>query len=267
VKIDYHTHHVRCGHALGSLRDMIEAAIQRGINQLGLSDHSPLYYLEEDHPIPNMAMAQREFPYYVAEMIQLREEYKDQIDVRLGVESDYVPGWENVYRAIYSNFPLDYIIGSVHHFGGYHIFNPERWKDPNIDVDSVYFEYFELIRRSAKSRLFDILGHIDALKGLGHRPTQSLGSQWDLTAEVIRDSGVAVEINTSGIRKCKEVFPCIELLERLSRFGVAFTFGSDAHKPEQLADHWDDMKELLMTLGVKELAVFKNRKRSMVPIL
>jgi hypothetical protein len=76
LKIDYHMHHVRCGHALRSLRDMIEAAIQRGINQLGLSDHSPLYYLEEDHPIPNMAMAQREFPYYVAEMIRLREEYK-----------------------------------------------------------------------------------------------------------------------------------------------------------------------------------------------
>lgn len=265
MRIDYHTHHERCGHAIGTLREMVEKAAQAGLDQVGLSDHSPLYFLEPDHPSPGMAMAKSEFDHYVAEMIRLRDEFAGRIEVKLGVESDYIEGWEKVYRQVYSRYPFDYIIGSVHYFGGYHVFNPQRWES-NPDPDEVCRHYFQLVRQSAASGLFDILGHIDAIKALGHVPVDSLKKEWDLTAKAIHEADVAVELNTSGIRKCKEIFPSYELLARLHRYGVPFTFGSDAHRPEELAFGFEEAIDVLKSLGVKEIATFAKRRRIMVPL-
>ncbi|WP_280769598.1 histidinol-phosphatase HisJ family protein [Salipaludibacillus daqingensis] len=264
--IDYHTHHERCGHATGSIRDMIEKAIQQGISHIGISDHSPLYIYEEDHFNPGMTMAKSEFPNYYKEIFELKEEYKGMIDVRLGVESDYFEGWETFYKELYSQYSFDFIIGSVHYFGGYHVFNPERWKGTNVDRDEIYKEYFSLVRKAANSGMFDILGHIDAVKGLGYQPVSSMQKEMEETANVIAKSNMAVELNTSGIRKCGEIFPSTNFLSLLHDRGVPFTFGSDAHSPEELSHGWKEALAELKQLGVTELATFENRERKMMPL-
>ncbi|MCL7746850.1 histidinol-phosphatase [Halalkalibacter alkaliphilus] len=264
--IDYHTHHYRCGHASGSLRDMIEEAIAKGFQQIGLSDHSPLFFYEEDHFNPGMTMAKSEFPNYVAEVIRLRDEYEKRIDVRVGVESDFIEGWEDYYRSIYAQYPFDYIIGSVHYFGGYHVFDPKRWEDPSVDPDQIYREYFTLIKKSVDRCFFDILGHADAVKGLKYPASSDLTKEMDETIEAIAKSGVTVELNTSGVRKCGEVFPSPEFLYKLNKRGVTFTFGSDAHSPNELGYAWTETLHLLKELGVSELATFKNRERKMIEI-
>lgn len=43
--VDYHTHHYRCGHAEAQLDEYVAAAIAAGIDEIGLSDHSPIYHL------------------------------------------------------------------------------------------------------------------------------------------------------------------------------------------------------------------------------
>lgn len=50
--IDLHTHHERCGHASGSLRDYVESALDKGVEVLGLSDHTPFFWSAEDHAVP-----------------------------------------------------------------------------------------------------------------------------------------------------------------------------------------------------------------------
>ncbi|CAG7635686.1 histidinol-phosphatase [Paenibacillus allorhizosphaerae] len=267
MRIDYHTHHNRCGHAQGTLREMIEAAVEAGLDQIGLSDHSPLYFREEDHPVPGMTMAKSEFPNYVAEMIALREEYKGRIDVRLGVESDYIRDWPDAYREIYAAYPLDYVIGSVHYTDGFHVFSRNRWQQETVDVDETYINYIRHVQEAALCGVFDILGHIDAMKGLNVPPTVSLTSLWDETVDRIARSGVTVEINTSGLFKpCKAWFPSVDLIERLAARGVTFTFGSDAHSPGQLLHDWDTAVDTLRSLGVRELATFRERRRVMIPI-
>jgi len=270
LRIDYHTHHDRCGHASGSLRDMIEAAIAAGIGQLGLSDHSPFFGAAEDHPRPGMTMARSEFPRYIDEMMRLREEYRDRIDIRLGVESDYLQGQMELYGGIYAKYPLDYVIGSVHYFGfgGYHVFDRRRWQQADLDVDLEYERYIRLVQEAARCGKFDILGHIDAVKGLGAVASRSFSALWDETADVIAQAGIAVEINTSGLRKPSQAwFPAADILERLHRLRVPFTFGSDAHAPEDLLHDWEGVAEFLQALGVKELATFKRRKRAMIPLV
>ena len=91
--IDYHTHHVRCGHASGSLEEYVLRGIEIGLVQLGLSDHMPLLHVDPATYYPGMAMAMDELPRYYVEAAALKEKYKDQIDLRIGLEGDFIEGY------------------------------------------------------------------------------------------------------------------------------------------------------------------------------
>lgn len=269
MKFDFHTHHERCGHADGSIRDYIESALEKGLTMIGISDHSPYFANPKDHPEPGIAMAKSEFPYYVEEVLQLKREYEGRIEVLLGVESDFYPEHAERYREVYRQYPFDYVIGSVHQVGGISIFNRNRWKKLNeqqkIETKTAYYE---LIAQSARSGMFDILGHIDAMRG--YYPEFS-----DIPAEdavhralkAIAESDVAIEINTSGKTKdCGGWYPADDLLEWALHHGVKVTFGSDAHKAARVGDEWDEVRARLKEIGFKEWAVFRGRKRIMVPL-
>ena len=87
IPFDYHTHHDRCGHALGKMPDYIEAAINLGMTHFGVSDHGPAYWLPGDHDLPGTQMAKSELPHYAREAHVLREQYVGRIDVCVGVEA------------------------------------------------------------------------------------------------------------------------------------------------------------------------------------
>ena len=81
--IDYHTHHVRCGHAEGTLEQYVEQGIRLGLSQLGLSDHMPLIHVDPATYYPGMAMPMDELPAYVEEAFHLQQKYRGRIDIRV----------------------------------------------------------------------------------------------------------------------------------------------------------------------------------------
>ncbi|GAF08651.1 histidinol-phosphatase [Paenibacillus pini JCM 16418] len=166
MKLDLHTHHFRCGHADGNIRDYIEAGIAAGLEVIGISDHTPYFGEQEEQAFPRIAMGKSELQHYVAEVLKLKAEYTGKIDVLLGVESDFFPEHASLYKQVLGSYPMDYIIGSVHNVGGLSIFNRNRWKglDETAHI-AVKEQYYHLIQASARSGLFQILGHIDAMKG------------------------------------------------------------------------------------------------------
>lgn len=89
VVFDLHTHHHRCGHALGEIEDYIQAAIEKGMDYIGIADHSPYFYSDEDQLYPGIAMGKSELANYVEEVLALKKKYKQQIHVLLGMESDF----------------------------------------------------------------------------------------------------------------------------------------------------------------------------------
>lgn len=89
MKFDLHTHHFRCGHADGTIRDYIEAAIAAGLDVIGISDHSPYFGSPSEQAFPRIAMAKSELVHYVEEVLSLQKEYEGRIDVLLGMESDF----------------------------------------------------------------------------------------------------------------------------------------------------------------------------------
>lgn len=264
--VDYHTHHYRCGHAGGNLEDYVEAAIHTGLSEIGLSDHSPIYHLGDDpHPLPGTAMSQLEFPAYLREMAEVRDRYAGQIIVRLGVESDYVLGWDDHYRELWRQFPLDYVIGSVHWLGRWSIFSPEL--PPGRTPEDIYEEYLLTTQAAARSGAYDILGHLDCLKTRGHIPDLGLTPLLEETVRVIAESGVAIELNTSGWRKgLGEPYPREELLAVCCHYGVPVTLGSDAHRPEHVAAGFPKAVALLERVGYTAIARFEGRERFEVPL-
>ncbi|MCM3700492.1 histidinol-phosphatase [Paenibacillus macerans] len=269
MKFDLHTHHFRCGHADGNIRDYIEAGIAAGLSVIGISDHTPYFGNPEDRPFPRISMGKKEFAGYVDEVLKLKKEYAGKIDVLLGIESDFFPEHAEVYRNTLNQYPFDYVIGSVHSVGEVSIFNKNRWKGLSPQEKIVTKEaYYDLIRQSAQSGMFQILGHIDAMKG--NYPAFSdipATEAIDDTLRIIADSGVAIEINTSGKTKLSGGwYPSNAILERALHFGVDVTFGSDAHIPQRVADEWDDVARRLQTIGFREWVYFKNKQKISVPL-
>lgn len=268
MKFDLHTHHVRCGHADGTIEDYIIAGIDAGLQVIGISDHSPYFYHKEDQPSPGIAMARSAFAGYVNEVLRLKEKYNGTIEVLLGMESDFFPDYVESYRKAYEGVPFDYLIGSVHQVGGVSIFNRNRWKGLNEEQHvTVKKSYYDLIQQSARSGMFDILGHIDAMKG--YYPAFSdipAHEHIDATLQTIADCGISIEINTSG--STKDVggwYPSDDILERALHFGVNVTFGSDAHVPSRVGDEWELVQKRLKEIGFSQWVFY--RKREQVAVL
>jgi histidinol-phosphatase (PHP family) len=268
MKFDLHTHHDRCGHAEGGIRDYIEAAIEAGLSVIGISDHSPYFASKKDHLHPNIAMAKSEFPRYVEEVQKLQKEYEGKIDVLLGVESDFFPEDVDAYKAVYAKYPFDYIIGSVHQSDGISIFNKRRWNGLSEKEKVRQKElYYDLIQQSARSGMFQILGHIDAMKGFYPAFSDIRTPIVEATLKVIAECGMAIEINTSG--KTKDVggwYPSDEILELALHYGVEVTFGSDAHVPSRVGDEWEQVRTRLKEIGFKEWVYFKQKKKQVVAL-
>ncbi|MCR2806249.1 histidinol-phosphatase [Paenibacillus soyae] len=269
MKFDLHTHHFRCGHADGTIEDYIVAAMNAGLQVIGISDHSPYFYHEQDQPSPGVAMARSDFSNYVNEVLRLKEKYEGKIEVLLGIESDYFPDYVEAYREAYKGIPFDYLIGSVHQVGGVSIFNRNRWK--KLDEKGHINEkksYYQLIEQSARAGMFDILGHIDAMKG--YYPAFSdipAHEHIDNALRTIGECGVSIEINTSG--STKDVggwYPSDDILERALHFGVNVTFGSDAHVPSRVGDEWDLVAKRLKEIGFSQWVFYRKRQPVIVPL-
>ena len=151
--IDLHNHTTYCNHATGEIDEYIQKAIDLGIDIYGFSEHAPM---EFDYKYRLSFDLMHE---YQDKINQAKEKYKDQIQIKLGYEVDFLPNYIDK-RII--NSDVDYLIGSVHFLNKWGFDNPEfiaQWH--NKDIDSIYSDYFQAITDMAKSGLFDIVGHFD----------------------------------------------------------------------------------------------------------
>ncbi|VAX36452.1 Histidinol-phosphatase [hydrothermal vent metagenome] len=255
---DYHMHTPLCGHASGSPEEYAEHALKVGLKEIGFSDHAPFVHYVD----PSVTMNVTQLPEYQQMIESVIAEYHGRLKIKLALEADFIPGYEKKTQSIIDNYPYDYIIGSVHFIKEWGFDNPserEKWEEQ--DTDAIYQDYYELLRQSAESGLFDIMGHVDLVKKFGHRSKNNMADEVQKTAETFKKFGVAIEINTSGLRKpVKEMYPSLWNLEIYYAAGVPLTFGSDAHNPKDVGKDFTQATQLAKAAGYKEYVTFKNRK-------
>ncbi len=255
---DYHMHTPLCGHAIGLPCEYVECAIKLGLKEIGFSDHAPLV----SHSMPTVTMNKEQLPFYLRMIEDVRRRYSKKIKIKIGLEADFLPGYESKTKEILAGYPYDFVIGSVHFIKSWGFDDPsEREQWSKQDVNQVYRDYFDLLRQSARSRLFDVMGHVDLVKKFGNRPSEDMTDEIVKTARVFKESGVIVEINTSGLRKSvREIYPSLDYLKIYSAAKVPLTFGSDAHDPKDVGRDFNKGLALAKAAGYKEYVVFKKRK-------
>lgn len=247
---DYHLHTPLCRHAEGWPAELAARAKALGFREIGFSDHAPM---------PNAAfddwrMGPTELDRYVEEVDRARRGFPELI-IRLGLEVDYLPGAEAWIRELAARHRWDYLIGSVHYLDReWAIDNPaqkERWS--GRDVAEVWQAYAERMRQAAESGLFHILGHLDLCKKFGHRPQGDVHRWFRPALEAAARRGIAIELNTAGLRKeCREIYPAKPLLALAKECGVAITFGSDAHAPREVGAGFAEALTLAREVGYRE---------------
>lgn len=247
---DYHTHTRRCGHAVGTAAEYVEAARARGLAGIGICDHLPLVGRRD----AELTMDISELDDYVGEVLELRRAFPGF--VLLGIEADYEPETIDVVRELLASYPFDYVIGSVHMLDGWAFDDPrntESWAER--EVRGAYLRYFELVSEAADSGAFTILGHLDLIKKFGHRPPEPVQGALQAVVDRIARAGVAVEINTAGLRKpVAEMYPGADLLRLLHLSAVPLAFGSDAHRPTDVGRDFTAAVENARSAGYTEYA-------------
>lgn len=260
--LDLHTHTYLCGHAKGEMEEYIAEAINKGISILGISDHLPHNHIPPLGPFTRLAMDEKNLPYYVDSVLALKEKYRDSLEILLGIEADFYPQYEDKTALLLEKYPFDYAIGSVHVLGDWLFDSPrfiEEWDRRN--VDSVYLEYYEVIKKLAKSRLFNIVGHLDLPKKFNHRPKNDLNGVITELAKEIKKSGLVVELNSSGLRyAASEIYPSLEIIHILRSEEVPITLGSDAHQPNEVGENFHLSLKIARDLHFSNLTFFRQKK-------
>lgn len=266
---DYHVHTFRCGHAGGASRDFVLQAIERGLSEIGFTDHIPLYFLPEARRDPRLAMREDQFEDYLREVEGLKEEFRGLIAVRLGLEADYAEGSEEELAWWLSRADWDLVLGSVHWVAGGWIDDPSRSpaRFEQEGVEFLYDEYYRLLAKAARTGLFDVLTHFDLPKKHGHRPPSPRAEAEEEAIRAARQSGCAVEISSAGLRKpVGEVYPEGRLLSRIIAAGIPVTFSSDAHAPAEVGWGYDRTLPHARESGATEFVTFEKRKKTARPL-
>jgi len=187
------------------------------------------------------------------------------ITVRLGIEMDYFPDQMDEIWAAAEGIEFDYVYGAVHSIDGWGFGDSRRLSSyQGRDPDEIYERYFDLFCKAAREGGFDILAHPDLVKKHGIVSTVPMDDMYETTARTLKDAGVAIEINTSGLRmRAAEPYPSLTFLKICARHGVAVTLGSDAHAPYQVGMDFDIALRMLEQAGISEIATFQRRKRTM----
>jgi histidinol-phosphatase (PHP family) len=257
MRIDLHNHTTRCNHAVGTIDEYIQKAIELGIDVYGFSEHAPMDF------DPHYRLGFEEMALYRKEVLDAKEKYKDSINILVGYEVDYLPGHMDE-RVL--DTKVDYLIGSVHFIDKWSFDNPEfigGWQSK--DTDEIWQAYFEATEAMANSGKFDIVGHLDLIKVFKFMPKQDTRLLAKNALLAIKQSNMVLEINTAGLRKpVSELYPSRALLEEAYALDIPITFSSDAHAVEHIGAGYEKAIAMAQTVGYTKAVTFKGRDRQLI---
>lgn len=265
IRYNFHTHsHFDDGRE--PLEAYVLAAIENGLEAFGFSAHAPL-------PLDTAwALPAKDFPEYVAEAKKLKEAYKDQIRLYLGLEIDYIPGISEDFAGWLKDSPLDYCVGSLHLVKPgpgdaiWFIDGPAEGYFKGIeqvfggDARKAVTAFYEQSIAMVHTQPINIIGHLDKVKMHNKEKLFSTSEGWyhtlvDRLLQAIRERGVIVELNTRGVYtgKTQEYFPSDAVLEKCLHYDIPVMVNTDAHHPEQILSHFEEGVKHLKDIGFKKM--------------
>lgn len=257
-EFNYHTHTLRCHHAVGSDEEYILCAIKAGFKILGFSDHAPFSRHFDDY-----RMEICELPEYLATLNQLKVQYQDKIEIRIGFEFEYFEEYIEDIRKLRA--VSDYLILGQHNreFAGLDF--------ARQCTDDDLLSYTSSVIAAMESGLVDIVAHPDYfMLGRDHwnENCERAASQ---IAEASKKYQIPLELNLNGVRYGKHeinhemrfAYPFREFWEIVEQAQCPVVLGWDAHDPKLFLDkeRIEQVKELVSGLNLNFLESLDLKRR------
>lgn len=280
IQINNHIHTNFSKDGQSSLQEVIDTAKKAGLNVITITDH---FSLPEGFKVRegDSYMTRDQLKDYVNLITAEKEKNKD-IDIRLGAEIDFKPGFEKLIPLMVKNIEFDYIIGGIHTIASWNTkvgwdfdYSKEVFEKglAKINIKKAYKEYFDLVRQLIKSRLFDSVAHLDSIKKFNKNSEyfdeneKDYGEAIMKCLDLIEKNNIVLEINTIGLfRPCKSLYPSEWIIKEAFKRKIDITIGSDCHIAKDIVAGFDYAEKILKKIGYKKLALFKKRKKEYVKI-
>lgn len=253
MRVNYHTHTPRCGHARGTDEEYIESAIAGGIEILGFAEHCT--YLMHPEATVKQHLTRKDLPHYVQDIRKAADKYQKDITVHVGIEAEYFPDTFRDLSALLRDNGIAYLL-----LGQHFLDSPmgQRTRNEIWDV-SILEHYCDQVIEGMQTGAFTYVCHPDCILFLGDR--KILKEQLRRICKEAKSCRLPLEINLNGIHK-NQHYPCREFFELAAEEGNTVIFGADAHQPERFLDHRAEEKalELVKEYGLHRIETVDFRK-------
>lgn len=264
IYADCHLHSDFSADSGASMESMIEAGIDKGLKIMCFTEHNDFMIPEDKNAEHTPQEWVLNTDSYLYELLRNKEKYEDRIKILFGIEIGLQDSCVRENAVLAKSHEFDFIIGSTHIVRGMDPYYPEYFE--GRDREEAFHEYFENELRSIKKNsCFDVYGHLDYIVryggALGEYDFSKHADIFDEILKTLIDKEKGIELNSGGIKKgLKDFHPRMEILKRYKELGgEVITIGSDAHKPENVADAFDRACEVLKECGFKYYCVFEKR--------
>lgn len=266
VPVDCHIHSTLSPDGNDAPEIMAQRAFSLGIKHFTLTDHIENEKLESWHYAEAM---ERSREVYKA----LKAEYDGRMSIYFGAELGQALYNLPQAEAILARYDYDFVLGSQHRTRSY----PRVDRLPNDKAAKYAYldEYFEEVLALAEWGKFCALSHltfplrfISGDVGGTELDISRYSAVIDRIFDVIIKSDIALEVNSSGIRKGLHVpMPSAEYIARYrERGGRLITVGSDAHRAEDIGADIPQCLQMLKDIGFAEICVFDRKKPVFIKI-
>ncbi len=256
--IDGHIHIERGAYTLDWIDQFVSKAVEMEIDEICLLEHC--YRFEEFVPMYDSVCAYSEYvdswfhrkasAHKLADYLELIERVRNQqypVKIKFGLEICYFKEFERFISGLTKGKGFDFLLGSIHFVDDFAFdHKAEHWT--GLDVDKIFGRYFEDSISLAKSRIFDGIGHPDAIRLFGHEPSYSLSGYYESLAKELSKNNMYADQNSGVSRRCPETASLGmdgELLRILKKNHVKIIPSSDAHCPEDVGYKIKELNNLI----------------------
>ncbi|MBU9721108.1 MULTISPECIES: histidinol-phosphatase HisJ [Bacillaceae] len=265
---DGHIHSPYCPHGTKDTFHMyIEKALLLGYKEMTFSEHAPLPLAFTDPtPQKDSAIKMEQLHLYLSELKQIKDIYKDEIKINIGLEIDFIEGYEEDTKILLNEWGqyIDDSILSVHFLKKQDKymcldFSAEEFKSMIKEfgsLEKLYDKYFETLLLSIESDLGKYkpnrIGHITLVRKFQRLHERSFDDHPYIlkVLHALKSHQLSLDLNGAGLVKehCKEFYPPLSYAKKAMDMGIPLIYGSDAHRADMLGTGLDDL-----------LHVFNNR--------
>ncbi|EOS62039.1 HisJ family histidinol phosphate phosphatase [Firmicutes bacterium M10-2] len=253
-KIDGHVHLENGPLNKEYVWEFVRSAQEKGITTLHILDHTHRFFefrdmykgVYESSPLQREWFEKKQVN-SIKDYHKLIEEMKKEnfpIEVKFGLEVCYCDKNEQFLKNILSQYPYDFLVGSVHSIDGF-LYDMDAFSKELLwekqDPTTIYKRYYDQIQSAIESDLFTQIGHPDVIKMYNYPPGYDLIETYEILAKCAKDHHVKMEDNTGAHYRYhhQDVGLNKEFRKILENEGVEIITASDAHYPEDVARDFD----------------------------